>query len=142
MSLQSFGGRSRTITTERSIIGKSTFLGKLLAWKKRLETSLEEVIDVDHDLKIYTNHQITLLNPQVLYKTPAISFNIQLLRINREEELLVTTEPVNIRLISKESSRKISQSGKMLLHLSLIVIRIKGLVRKNLETKSVNCNFR
>ena len=68
---------------------------------------MEEIIDVDRDLEVYTNHQITLLNPQVLYKTPIINFDSQLLRINREEELLVTNEPVNIRLISKESSRKI-----------------------------------
>ena len=74
---------------------------------KKLELTLEEIIDVDRDLEIYTNHQITLLNPQVLYKTPVISFGSQLLRINREEELLVTTEPVYIRLISKESNRKI-----------------------------------
>ena len=42
---------------------------------------------------------------------------------------------MNIRLISKESSKKIRQSGKRLLHLGLIVISIKGLVRKSLGTK-------
>ena len=47
----------------------------------------------------------------------------------------MTTQPVNIRLISKESSRKIRQNGKKLLHLGLIVIGIKGLVRKGLGTK-------
>ena len=135
MSRQAFNGPSRTITSERSLIGKPSFFGKLLAKKKKLEMTLEEIIDVDRDLEIYTNHQVTLLNPQILYKTPVISFNSQLLRINREEELLVTTEPVNIRLISKESSRKIRQSGKRLLHLGLIVIGIKGLVQKSLGTK-------
>ena len=90
MSLQSFSGTGRIVTTERSLIGKPLFLERLLARKKTLETSLEEIIDVDCDLRIYTNHQITLLNPQVLYKTPIINFNSQLLRINREEELLMT----------------------------------------------------
>ena len=90
MSLQPFSGNSRTVTTERSLINKPSFLGKLLARKKKLETILEEIIDVDRALEIYTNHQITLLNPQVLYKTPIINFNSQLLRINREEELLMT----------------------------------------------------
>ena len=47
----------------------------------------------------------------------------------------MTTEQVNIRLISKENSRKIRQSDKRLLHLGLIVIRIKGLVRKSVGTK-------
>ena len=91
MSLQPFSGTSKTITTERSLINKPSFLGKLLARKKKLNATLEEIIDVDRDLEIYTNHQITLLSPQILYKTPVISFNSQLLRINREEELLVTT---------------------------------------------------
>ena len=81
-----------------------------MARKKKLDTTLKDIIDVDRDLAIYTNHQITSLNPQILYKTPIISFNSHLLRINREEGLLVTTEPVNIRLISKESSRKIRRN--------------------------------
>ena len=67
MSLQPFSGPSRTITSERSLIKKPSFLGKLLAKTKKLEMTLEEIIDVDRDLEIYTNHQITLLNPQVLY---------------------------------------------------------------------------
>ena len=135
MSLQPFSGTSRTITTKRSFINKPSFLSKLLARKKKLDTTLEEIIDVERDLEIYTNYQITLLNAQVLYKTPVISFKSLLLRINREEELLVTTEPVNIRLISKKSSRKIIQSSKRLLHLGLIVIGIKGLVQRSLGTK-------
>ena len=47
----------------------------------------------------------------------------------------MTNKPVNITLISKESSRKIRQSSKRLLCLGLIVIGIKGLVRKSLGTK-------
>ena len=64
-----------------------------------------------------------------------LSFHIQLLRINREEEILVTKEPVNLKLFSKEVSRKIRLSGKRLLHLGLIVIGNKGLVRKSLGAK-------
>ena len=78
MRLQPFSGPSRTISSERSLIGKPSFLGKLLAEKKKLDMTLEEIIDVDRDLEIYTNNQITLFYPQVLYKTPVISFNSQL----------------------------------------------------------------
>ena len=126
---------SRIISTEKSFIEKPSFLGRLLARKKKLNNTLEEVVDIDKDLEIYTNHQISLLNLQVLYKTNMLNFSTQFLRINREEEILVTKEPVNLRLISKESSRKIRQSGERLLHLRLIVIGIKGLVKKNLGTK-------
>ena len=64
MSLQPFSGPSRTITSERSLIGKPSFLRKLLAKKKKLEMTVEEIMDVDRDLEIYTNHQLTLLNPK------------------------------------------------------------------------------
>ena len=37
--------------------------------------------------------------------------------------------------MSKESTRKVRQNGKRLVHLGLIVIRVKRLVRKNLHTK-------
>ena len=42
---------------------------------------------------------------------------------------------MNLKLFSKEGSKKIRQSGKRLLHLGLIVIGIKGLVRKSLGAK-------
>ena len=107
MNIQPFSRPSRTITTEKSSIGRPSFSERLLASKKKLENTLEEVIDVNRDLDVYTNHQISLLNPQVLYKTNMLSFHTQLLRINREEEILMTKEPINLKLISKESSRKI-----------------------------------
>ena len=88
MNIQPFSGPSRTITTERSSIGRLSFLGRLLSRKKKQENTLEEVIDVNRDLEVYTNHQINLLNPQILYKTNTLSFHTQLLRINREEEIL------------------------------------------------------
>ena len=49
MSLQPFTGHSRTITTKRSFIGSPSFLGRLLARKKKLEMTLGEIIDVDRD---------------------------------------------------------------------------------------------
>ena len=51
MSLQPFGGHSRTITTERGLIEKPSFLGRLLARKKKLEMTLEEIVDVNRDLE-------------------------------------------------------------------------------------------
>ena len=61
---------------------------------------MEDIIDVDKDLEVHTNNQLNLLNPRILYKTNTLNFNTQLLRINREEEILVTTEPINLTLIS------------------------------------------
>ena len=135
MNIQPFTGPSRTIMIETSLIGKPSFLERLLVRKKQLNNTLEEIIDIDKNLQIYTYHQINLLNPQVLYKTNMLNFSTQFLRINREEEILVTKELINLILISKKSSRKIRQSSTRLLHLGLILIGIKGLVRKNLGIK-------
>ena len=57
MNIQPFSGPSRTITTERSSIGRPSFLGRLLSKKRKLENTLEEVIDVNRDLEVYTNHK-------------------------------------------------------------------------------------
>lgn len=123
---------SRNITKEDSSISKPSFLSRILKNKSKLNVTLEEVVDVEKDLEIYHNHHIELLNPKILYKTGNLSFNSQLLRINREEEILVTTNEVRIPLVSLESIRKIKESGKRLVHLGLIVIGIRGLVRKEI----------
>ena len=86
-------------------------------------------------MELYSNHQINLLNPQILYKTNATNFNTQLLQINREKEIFVTIELKNLTIVKKESIRKIKQSGMKLVHLGLIVVGVIGLVRKNLGTK-------
>ena len=94
MNLQAFSGPNRTltgITQEKSNIEKPSFLGKFLTKKNKLKNTLEDIIDIDKDLEVYTNNQLNLLNPRVLYKINTLNFNTQLLKINREEELLVTT---------------------------------------------------
>ena len=58
-----------------------------------------------------------------------------MVRINWEEEIFVTTETINLPLVSKESTREVRKNGKRLVYLGLIVIGVKRLVRKNLCTK-------
>ena len=110
-------GTSRFITREDSNQSHPSCLGKLITGGNKLNNTLEEVIDVEKDLELYSSHQLNLLNPQILYQTNALNFNTQLLRINREEEILVTTESKNLTLVSTESIKKIKQSGKKLVHL-------------------------
>ena len=110
MNIQAFSAPSKTltgVTQERNNIEKPSLLGKLLSRKNKLKSTLEEIIDVEEDLEVDTNNQLNLLNPRILYKTNTLNFSIQLLRINKEEEILVTTEPLNLELISKESTQKI-----------------------------------
>ncbi|KAK8957539.1 hypothetical protein KSP39_PZI001120 [Platanthera zijinensis] len=135
MSSQAIATTSRTVTSENSQVGTPSLLGQLLRHKPKKETVLEEVLDVEQDLVLYNNHQISLLNPKVLYHVGRFNFNTQLLRINREEELLVTNFPNNIKLISQNTISQIKQTDKKLVHLGLIVIGLKGLARKKLGTK-------
>ena len=88
-------GTSRMITREENSLSSPCFLGKLTIGKNRLNITLEEVIDVDKDLELYCSHQLNLLNPQILYKTNALNFNTQLLRINRERKNLRFGEDSN-----------------------------------------------
>ena len=64
------------ITNENSNIEKRSFLERLLTIKKnRLRNTLEEIVDVDKDLEIHTNHQVNLLNSQIIYRINALNFN-------------------------------------------------------------------
>ena len=63
------------ITNENSNIQKPCFLGRLLPRKNKLTNTLKEIVDVDKDLELYTNHQINLLNPQILYRSNSLNFN-------------------------------------------------------------------
>ena len=78
---------SRPITREDNNLSSPSFLGKLITKRNKLNNTLEEVIDIDKDLEFYSNHQLNILNLQILYKTNALNFNTQLLRINKEEEI-------------------------------------------------------
>ena len=51
------------ITNENSNIEKPCLLGRLLTRKNKLRNTLKEIVDVDKDVEIYTNHQINFLNP-------------------------------------------------------------------------------
>ena len=63
MNLQAFSGTLTGITNENSNIEKPCFLVRLLTRKNKLRNTLKEIVDVDKEVEIYTNHQINLLNP-------------------------------------------------------------------------------
>ena len=58
-----------------------------------------------------------------------------MIRTSREETLSVTTEPVNVKLLSETTIRRLKQEGRRLIHLGMIVIGVKGLVRKQVGGK-------
>lgn len=144
MNIRPFSGTSRTITenpTTRTEITNNTFLGRIFRKgsssnnSNTIKTS-EEVIDLDHNLENYNARQISLLNPRTLYHVGPLNLATSLLRINREE-VLVTTGPVTIPIISNESLKELRKTRKRLVHIGLIVVAIKGLTRKELGCKTL-----
>lgn len=131
-----FTGTSRTISKENSRIGEKNFMDKLVGRKSCSDiTTLEEIVDIDKDLEVYNNQEINLLNPRILYHVGRFKSGSSLLKINREEQILVTERAVNLQLVSKQTTREIKKKGRKLAHLGLIIIGIKGLTRKKLGTK-------
>ena len=59
---------SRSITKVENNLSSLSFLGRLLTKKNKLNNALEAIVDIDRDLEIYSNHQLTLLNPKSYIK--------------------------------------------------------------------------
>ena len=58
-----------------------------------------------------------------------------LYRISREVELSVLTEPVLLRIVSKQFENALKYSGYKYIHQGMYIIGIKGMTRKKLGTK-------
>ena len=148
MSMIPFTGISRTITETSRIVRdnptrQETAIGggilHRIASRHRQENNieqLEEIIDIDRDIKIYNNSNIDLLNPRILYRVGRLNLGrTGLIKTSREETLSVTTEPVNVKLLSETTIRRLKQEGRRLIHLGMIVIGVKGLVKKQVGGK-------
>ena len=59
---------SRSITKVENNLSSLSFLGRLLSKENKLNNALEAIVDIDRDLEIYSNHQLTLLNPKSYIK--------------------------------------------------------------------------
>ena len=117
----------------------NNFISRILSRNKHEDKQIQElnqVIDVDNDLRIFKQNQLNLLNPKTLYNTGYFARNNQLYRHYREEQISVTGEEiVTIDLVNPESLKKIVSNRLTLMHMGLIVVGLKGLTRKNLGTK-------
>ncbi|KAG5579129.1 hypothetical protein H5410_049756 [Solanum commersonii] len=97
---------------------------------------LNQVIDVDKDLRIFQQNQLNLLNPKILYDTGYFAKTNQLYRHYREEQIsAIGKEIATMNLVNQESLRGIVHNKLTLMHMGLIVVGLKGLTRKNLGTK-------
>lgn len=83
---QPFSGRPRTLNkrnTGTSILDRITTRNS----NSNQESTLEDVIDADHDLIVFNNRQLNSLNPRNLYGTSRIIPATSLFRHQRQEAL-------------------------------------------------------
>ena len=63
-----------------------------------------------------------------------------LYRISREVKLSVLTEPVLLRIVSKQFENALKYSGYKYIHQGMYIFGIKGMTRKNIRNQGFN-NF-
>jgi hypothetical protein len=108
--------------------------------RDRYDLQSDEVIDIDRDVEIFSNNQLSLLNPRVLYKTGQWTFRTGFFRHYRDVKVgCGKNEAVNLNLIGPESIRSLREKDGhyRLMHLGLITIDIKGLTRKYVGAKTL-----
>ena len=89
--------RDHSVNEQGNIRGQS-FLARMFnrGTPNNTKRALEEIIDINRDEELFNNYQISMLNPEILYRTRPMNIQTQLIRINREERILVTNEPKNL----------------------------------------------
>ena len=102
--------------------------------------SLEEMIDVDRDFERYQKDTLRKIRPQQIYQMGWFKNKNGLYRISREVELSVLTEPVLLRIVSKQFENALKYSGYKYIHQGMYIFGIKGMTRKNIRNQGFN-NF-
>jgi len=93
------------------------------------------MIDVERDLERYQKDTLRKIRPQQIYQMGWFKNKNGLYRISREVELSVLTEPVQLRIVSKQFENALKYSGYKYIHQETYIIGIKGMTRKKLGTK-------
>ena len=135
-----FTGRSRTVaetinpSNNRTITQNTNrnILEQILNRTSRSNSSrIEELIDADDNIEVYSNSQLTALNPRVLYQVNPLNYRSNIYRHIREQPLSLPDDSTEIiNLITPESHREIRNRGHIYIHLGLIAIGIRLLTRK------------
>ncbi|PON45172.1 hypothetical protein PanWU01x14_261170 [Parasponia andersonii] len=144
-----FTGGSRTINENSSETGSSriisrntssgTWLDNIMNRPSSSANSyrLEEVVDVDRDMQIFSDRQLNTLSPRTLYNQGRLSLGT-LFRHHREEAIsLRTGRELRLNLITTEAAEALRRQGRQYVHLGLIVLGIRGLTRQRIGCKGV-----
>ena len=98
---ESLSRRDKSLQLVNKDIRPLSFKDKLKGGCEDIET-LEEVIDLERDLERYQKDTLRKIRPQQIYQMGWFENKNRLYRISREVELSVVTEPVLLRIVSKQ----------------------------------------
>ena len=131
---ESLSRRDKSLQLVNKDIRPLSFKDKLKGGCEDIET-LEEVINLERDLERYQKDTLRKIRPQQIYQMGWFENKNGLYRISREVELSVVTEPVLLRIVSKQFENALKYSGYKYIHQGMYIIGIKGMTRKKLGTK-------
>jgi len=131
---ESLSRRDKSLQLVNKDIRPLSFKDKLKGGCEDIET-LEEVIDLERDLERYQKDTLRKIRPQQIYQMGWFENKNGLYRISREVELSVLTEPVLLRIVSKQFENALKYSGYKYIHQGTYIIGIKGMTMKKLGTK-------
>lgn len=126
IGLQPFSGPSRVLEGRRSYASTSRLENLLIRRNSLINLRLEEVIDIDKNLSLFSNEQLNLLNPRRLYDQGILSFSTSIFRHRRIEALhLLDGREEKLNLMSEELAKQLLDRKHNYIHLGLIVFRPK-----------------
>ena len=88
--------------------------------------SLEEMIDIERDLERYQKDTLKKIRPQQIYQMGWFENKSGLYSISREVELSGLTEPVQLRIVSKQIENGLKYTRYKYIHQRMYIIGIKG----------------
>lgn len=139
----SFSDPSWTLTDDRSNRTNETNSISSLGWidnvlrrSTNTQTQLEEIIDLNRDIEIFSNNQLNTLNPREIYRTGVFTVITGLYRHHREQMFAVPDGNQQIiNLMTPEAINQLKIQKYKMIHLGLIVIGVIGLTRQKIGAK-------
>ncbi|RCV38107.1 hypothetical protein SETIT_8G115800v2 [Setaria italica] len=112
---ESLSRRDKSLQLINKDIKPLSFMDRLKGGCDDIE-NLEEMIDVERDLERYQRDTLRKIRPQQIYQMGWFENKNGLYRISREVELSVLTEPVQLRIVSKQFENGLKYSGYKYIH--------------------------
>ncbi|KAK8458263.1 hypothetical protein SEVIR_3G343483v4 [Setaria viridis] len=134
---ESLSRRDKSLQLINKDIKPLSFMDRLKGGCDDIE-NLEEMVDVERDLERYQRDTLRKIRPQQIYQMSWFENKNGLYRISREVELSVRTEPVQLRIVSKQFENGLKYSGYKYIHQGMYIIGIKGMTRKKIRNQSSN----